>query len=272
MNRTLGLITAGILALGVTQANAAPITRVVMKVSDLATTAGGIVDPYLDWVNAGGVNEGVVGATSLTNNGIDLKDSWIDSNWGTIDSVRVAMHRDGQEVAFLEFDSAGTTKTDFFDLSNLTSSSWGTTGFPGQDLVNPYFTGQWFNIEGSPSNDRHWYVNNNWGGCGADRGWFVVMDGTTAPGYICSWEDNGVSAVGSNSRGFMYSTFQDVPDPDHQNFNDATIGIADVFSVSVTYDDGETTGGGTVPVPGTVLLLIPGLMGFAAMRRRRTNA
>lgn len=244
--------------------HATTVQRVVLKASDSSSPTGTVVDPYLDWINSVGVNEGVAGANSLTNNGIDFKDSWVDSNWGSVESARVSMYSAGVEVAFMEFMTAGTSKSNFFSLGNLTSSSWGTTGFPGQDLLNPYGSGQWFSTAGAVSNDRHWYVNNNWGGCGVDRGWFVVLDGTASPGYVCSWEDNGVAALGSNTRGFMYSTLFG-GSPSHQNFNSSTIGIADTFAISVTYEVA------VIPLPASAALLLSAFGGLALIRRRRAR-
>lgn len=264
--KTLKFAAAAVLALGITQAHAVPVTKVVMKVSDLAGATAPLIDPFNDWINAGGFNEGVAGAASLTNNGVDYKDSWVDTNWGMVHNVRVSMYSQGQEVAYLEFDPTGTTKSNFFDLSNLTSSTWGTTGFPGQDLVNPFGTGQFFRIEGSDGNNRHWYVNNNWGGCSVDRGWFVVLD--KASGYVCNWENTGVVALGNVTRGFMYSTRAGL-NPTHQNFNEGTIGIADVFAVSVTYDDGTVT---RASEPAALAIFGLGLVGLslAARRKRKT--
>ena len=252
--------------LSLSAAEAATVSRVVLKANDTTAQIGTRVDPYLDWINNTGVNEGVAGADSLVNNGIDLKDSWVDSNWGLVSSVRVSMYAQGNEVAYLEFAAAGTTKTNFFDLANLTASTWGTTGFPGQDLVNPFFSGQFFSIAGSIGNDRHWYVNNNWGGCGIDRGWFVVLDDTASPGYVCSWENIGVTRTGSNDRGFMYS-MRAGASPDHQNFNNPGIGIADLFAVTVTYDDANV-----VPLPGAGGLLLTVMGGMAVLRRRKRTA
>lgn len=240
---------------------AATVNRVVMKASDHGTPGYPVVDPYLDWIGTGGVNEGVVGADSVANNGIDFKDSWVDSNWGLVETVRVSMYSAEREVAYLEFDAAGTTKSDFFDLANLTGSTWGTAGFPGQDPVNPFSSGQFFSIEGSVNNDRHWYVNNNWGGCGADRGWFVVLDNTTS--NVCGWENTGSTALGANGRGFMYSI---LGGPGNFNLS-SNVGVADVFAVSVTYDDGNNPP--AIPVPGAAVLLASGLGGLGALRRRK---
>lgn len=239
---------ACLIAMTTAAAHASSVTRLVLKASDaLAAPGTTVVDPYLDWANAGGVNEGVAGATSVANNGIDYKDSWVDTNWGDVDSVRVSMFSNSVEVAYLEFDAAGTSKTDFFALANLTSSSWTDTGVPNN----------FFSIEGSATNDRHWYVNRNWGGCGSDAGWMVVLDGRASPSYACSWE-NDETGPGSANRGFLYSAGSAV-----ENFTTGNIGVADVFAVSVTT--------APVPVPASGLLLAGGI-GALVLRQRRKAA
>ena len=105
----IGLAVAAALCL-VGSAHAATVNRVVLKASDTTAQSGTtVVDPYEDWAATVGVNEGVTGADAIANNGIDFKDSWVDSNWGLVDSVRVSMHADVQgqlsEVAYFEFDA-----------------------------------------------------------------------------------------------------------------------------------------------------------------------
>ena len=262
----IGLAVAAALCL-VGSAHAATVNRVVLKASDTTAQSGTtVVDPYEDWAATVGVNEGVTGADAIANNGIDFKDSWVDSNWGLVDSVRVSMHADVQgqlsEVAYFEFDAAGTTKTDFFAPGNLTGSTWGSTGFPttGQS-GNPFATGEWFSAEGSWGDygDRHWYVNNNWGGCAVDRGWFMVLDRDGAPNdFICSWERDAAQATGTSDRGFMYSTASGM-----QQFNGGGYGVASVFSISVSYDDSVSA----VPVPASMGLL-GSAFGLLGLRRR----
>ncbi len=234
------------LGLGTTAADAA--TRLVMKVSDAPVASGTtVIDPYLDWTGTGGVNEGVAGATSLTNNGIDYKDSWVDTNWGDVTSVRVSMYTSAVEVAFMEFSAAGTAKDNFFSLANLTSSSWTDTGSP-----NNYFS-----IAGHNLIDRHWYVNRNYGGCTSDRGWMAVLDGRAAPSYACSWEDSR-TGTGSATRGFLYSD-----GPANENWTTGSVGVADVFAVTVTT--------APVPVPASGALLA-GALGALAWRKRKAVA
>lgn len=242
---------SGVLALAasVVAADASSVSRLVLKVSDAPAVSGtDVVDPYLDWINTGSVNEGVAGATSLTNNGVDYKDGWVDTNWGDVTSVRVSMFTASTEVAFMEFDASGTTKADFFAPSNLTSSSWTDTGSPNL----------FFSIAGDSVINRHWFVQRNYSGCSADRGWFAVLDGAASPSYPCSWENNQTDP-GSPTRGFLYSSASG-----NTNWTSGSVGVAEVFAVSVSY------AAAPVPIPASGALLICGIAGLAMRARRRS--
>lgn len=248
----VNLVTAGLLGFS-SVSTATVINKLAMKVNDSSASVGTVIDPYLDWVNSGGVNEGVSGATALVNNGIDYKDSWVDSNWSDVLSVRVSMYNQGSEVAFIDFNAAGTTKSNFFSQANVTSSSWTNIG-----------GGNFFSIAGDDFYNRNWFVENNYGGCGVDRGWMVVLENNSGP---CNWDNVGRSLLGSSSRGFLYSTLF-TTSPYHGNWNNTNdFAAADLFAVSVKYDDGSTTA--PVPAANTVLLLGTGLVGFAATLKRR---
>ncbi|MEC9432927.1 MAG: hypothetical protein VYD87_08460 [Pseudomonadota bacterium] len=236
-------------------AQALPVTSmVVMKVAD---SGPGTFDPYLDWIGAGGFNEGVAGAASLTNNGLDYKDSWVDSNWGDVLQVRVSMYTGGVEQAYMLFDASGTTKSDFFSVGNVIGSSWSDAAAGGSGS-----TGDFFSIAGDSSINRHWFVNNNYGGCGADVGHMVVLDGSTG---ACSWESSVVGA-GIADRAFIYSGVST-----ETNWTSGSPAVADVFAVQVMVED---TGSSTVPVPaaGGLIAAALGALGVAARGRRRRAA
>lgn len=220
-------------------------TEVVFKLNDSASYTGTKADALTSWTGTGGINEGVAGATELTENGIDYKSSFIDTNWSDVISVLVGIYNGGLLQAYVEFDAAGTTKENFFTLGNVLSSSWTDITTSGHNF---------FSIAGSTGNDRHWYINTHWGGCGSDTGHMVVLDGPSAT--ACNWEDIKVPG-GDDTRAFLYAIGSE-----DQNYNGTGIGQGDVFAVSVTYAIS------TVPVPASGLLLL-GALGAAGLKRRR---
>ncbi|ARE39966.1 hypothetical protein RGUI_1825 [Rhodovulum sp. P5] len=227
------------------QANAASI--LAMKLSDLTPDASsaGRLDAYSGWTDGTGWNEGVAGATDLVNNGIDYRNGSID--WAEVESVRVSMYSQGSEVAYVEFDAAGTTMTDFFAVANVSGSSW------PDDLTTDVHN--YFSIAGHTSNDRHWYINRNYGGCGSDVGHMVVLDGDGAD--ACSWETTRTDDIGLTNRGFLYST---LTTDTNWNNTGGQVGVADVFAVHVTV-------GGDVPLPASLVLMGTALGGLGAARR-----
>lgn len=244
----LGALLAACLALSGTQAAyAEPITILAMKLSD-STPAASDLDAHLGWVNDGGFNEGNAAAQLLIDNGLDYKNSIVDTDWANVSSVRVAMYRGGTEQAFIQF-SPGTSKADFFSAANVTASTYTDLGDGGNH----------FSIAGESSIDRHWYINNNYGGCPSDVGQWVVLD--RRPDYFCAWEDNRVDDVGSTDRGFLYAL-----GPVEQNWTTGAIGAADVHAVFVTIDIAQ------VPAPGTLALVAIGMLVLGVGGRRRATA
>ena len=229
-------------------AQAVPVSsRLVLKVSDATP---GAIDPNADWINNGGFNMGTPGAKTLLNNGIDFKDSFVDTNWIDVLTVRVSMYNQGNEVAFIEFDAAGTTKTDFFAQSNVTASNWAL-------LAGGH---NFFSIPGGGF-ERHWFVNTQYGGCGNDSGHFLVLDGSNG---ACPWE-NTRSGAGKDTRLFLYSTLGPTDGTFGDgaiNWNDNTggVGQADVFAVHVTTH---------VDLPATAAMSAAGVVTFVLLSYRR---
>jgi hypothetical protein len=241
------LLFAACLALGWVQlAHAVPTTILAMKLSD-STPSTSDLDAFLGWRDAGGFNEGNAAAQLLIDNGLDYKNSIVDTDWASVLSVRVAMYRNGLEQKFIQF-SPGTSKINFFTAANVTASSYTDLGDGGN----------FFSIAGDSGIDRHWFINNNYGGCGNDVGQWVVLDRRTTS-YVCGWEENRDHLVGSADRGFLYA-----PGTQEANWNNANVGIADVHAVFVTIDIAQV-----IPEPETHALLAAGLglLGFVARRR-----
>ncbi|WP_240705088.1 VPLPA-CTERM sorting domain-containing protein [Pacificoceanicola onchidii] len=223
-------------------ASAATVTEVVYKLNDSSSYTAPKASAVTTWTGTGGLNEGVLGATDLVENGIDFKSSFVDTNWGDVLSVLVGVYSGGILQAFIEFDAAGTTKENFYALSNVTSSSWTDLGAP----LN------YFSIDGDPVHDRNWFVNGGYGGCGSDNGFVMIKDGTTAP---CGWETSN-QGPGDATRLFLFAD-----SPTRQNYTSGEVGVGDVFAISVTYNVAP------VPIPASGLLLL-GAIGAMGLRRR----
>ena len=272
--KTKLLLVLTVSALAAGQAGAATIDRLVYKLTDtenqpiVPPPPGGGPPPVIEtadadasWLNAGGVNEGVLGADAQLNNGIDFKDAWVDdaANWAMVDSIRVSMWDNGSEVAFLEFAASGTTKNDFFDFANLTGSSWGASGPDGTENV--------FSIAGDAtgSTNRNWFVNDSYGGCLADVGYMAVVGVGSGP---CAWDDTGREQIGDTVRGFVYSESASA-----STWGSGDTGYADLFTVQVSYEDSPPPPTPSpVPVPAAGMLLLSGLGGIAFFRRFRKRS
>jgi hypothetical protein len=250
-----GLLAAG--ALTAPAAYAAPVTLLVYKLGADAAGANSIDslghgDLYAAWAASGGFNEGNASAMSLSNSTLDYKNSWADSvaNWTSAISIDVGMYQDGIEVAHMVFDP-GTDKVAFYSPANLVSTSY-------TDLSSGSFDGNYFSADGDTGVPRRWFVNQNYGGCPLDTGWFVVAD--TDSSHPCSWETTRVNDAG---RQFLFAE-----DAIRQNWNntDGTIGAADVFAITVTLDSEP------VPEPGSMGIVATTLAALGLVRRRRRPA
>lgn len=234
-------------------ASAATVTDVVYKLSDSSVHVGNrAIDPSVTWLTTGGLNQTVAGGALTTNNGVDYKSSFVDTNWADVLSARVAIFKNGVEKAFITFATAGTTKTNFFALKNGTGSSWTNLGTGS--------THNFFAAGGDNTVDRNWFVNSSYGGCGADVGNMVIIQ-NSSKSEPCGWANNRKATVGENTRAFLYSnTTAD------QNWTTGNIGVGDVFAISVTYNVPDVA---PVPLPAAAPLLLAALGGIGLMRRRK---
>ena len=53
------------------------------------------------------------------------------------------------------------------------------------DLTSSAFAGNYFSMAGHIELQRHFFINERYGGCGNDWGWLISASGTT-----CSWESS----------------------------------------------------------------------------------
>jgi hypothetical protein len=244
--------------IGISTAHAG--TLVVYKLGVDATGANAITpDVVTGWQTPGsfGTDASLTDATS------DYRNSWVDNatNWASVTSIDVGMYdANGDEVAYFDFagpdtvQGAGVTISDFFTPSDLVSTNY-------TDIPSP-FTGNYFSEAGDTQ--RHFFVQNNYGGCPSDMGWFVL---DTNGGEGCGWESyqQGLNTSGSD-RAFLYAL-----DNTLQNWNNNgngapdDVGSADVFAITVTSSLVSST-----PEPSTLLMLGSGLgaLGFIRIRRR----
>ncbi|XP_035677290.1 uncharacterized protein LOC118416308 [Branchiostoma floridae] len=128
------------------------------------------------------------------------------------------------EIRDLIFNGTGSNKDNWFSKSRLISSPW-------TDLKTEQTN--YFSIAGSahPHSSRRYYrrffINRNYGGCPADRGWLVVLDGYS---NYCLWERRN-----SGNPRILFSKL-----PTNVNFerDRANVGIADVMAIFIkTCDD-----------------------------------
>lgn len=236
---------------------------VVYQLGADSTGAKEITDVVAGWTTAGAFGSPL----SLNNDTADYRNNWVDNstNWASVTNIDVGMYNsDGTEVAHLDFagpdtaQGAGVTLGSFFNINDLASSNY-------TDIPDP-FTGNFFS-EAADSN-RHWFVNNNYGGCPNDVGWIVVdVNG----GEGCSWENSQQALnTSGNGRAFLYALGNT-----RQNWNNngiinspVEVGNADVFAITVTSALVTST-----PEPSTLLTLAGalGALGCGMRFRRRRD-
>ncbi|CAC5382006.1 unnamed protein product [Mytilus coruscus] len=99
-----------------------------------------------------------------------LIDNWSKHN---IDQVKVEIYKNGSVIAAFYFNGLGTNHFNWFSKENLLGTTY--TDLTRSSTVN------YFSIEGIE--ERHFYINEHFGGCPADEGWLLVRDvtGQVAP-------------------------------------------------------------------------------------------
>jgi hypothetical protein len=171
-------------------------------------------DPYAVYTGGTELNAADDAYLGVLKNADHYLNRVVTTDWNTaftVNEARVSVWNGETESAFVRFSAPGSTATNFFALANMTGSSW-------TDLTG----GNFFSAVGETTVNftRRWFINANYGGCGADTGWLTV----TAPGAGggCGWET--VYARPS----ILFSKV-----PLRQNWTSGMIGHGDTFTVFV---------------------------------------
>lgn len=138
--------------------------------------------------------------------------AFLDPAWASFTQARVEVVTGTVVAKFIEFDTVGSTPNDWFASDRHTASNW--TDLP----TDPNWqnnSGRFFTIFGGA---RDWYINLQWGGCPADRGWLMITRGN-----FCYWEGNSGDPVE-----IIYSVL-----PTHGGAPTAQTGYADSLIVFV---------------------------------------
>ena len=116
-------------------------------------------------------------------------DSSLNTLWSMSNRVRFTM-KHAQVSQYIIFDSTESEKETWFSPTRIIETSY-------SDL-NASSKFNFFSLQGEHSltkqdyhrgHSRRFFLNRNYGGCGVDYGWFVVVDGDTNEGrFLCSWE------------------------------------------------------------------------------------
>jgi len=131
-------------------------------------------DPDTLW-NGANTNGGNTALADRDLETLDYANPVYAAAWADFSEARIEAVTAGAPVAWIDFDTTSTTTTSWFAAAQITSSSW-------TDLAAGPFN--YFSIAGDAANGRRFFVNKNYGGCGADVGWLSVNSGASAP---CAW-------------------------------------------------------------------------------------
>jgi hypothetical protein len=221
-------------------ASADATSLLVFKLGNGASTIGALSQLYL---NGGSIRENDAAAQSLSNTAFDYRNAtFLDTpaNWATVQSVDVQMYSRGTLLRTIRF-SPGSSYDTFYTQANVIGGDYPNLATAGVNF---------FSITGDATYNRTFFINQNYGGCGNDAGYFVVLG---VGGAACSWEADRYSTT---NRAFLFSRADGA-----QNWNDERIGQADVFAISVNVPG--------VATPEPTALALFGLGALALGFRRR---
>ncbi len=150
-------------------------------------TGGAPVNPYNMWVGAG--TNTAFEANMNPMDGGSYASPFISTAWSTIapNRSRVEILDNGCLRNFIEFNSSGTDRENWFTQARITSSSF--SGITGG-------TYNYFSIAGDTGNQRQWFISRSYGGCNVDFGYLVVKGPTNA----CLWDNANWYQILSDER------------------------------------------------------------------------
>ena len=125
---------------------------------------------------------------------------YISSSWSTIapNTARVEICDNGSIINFINFNSSGSNKSDWFTQARIQQSSF-------SEITGGTYN--YFSIYGDIGNQRHWFINRSYGGCDVDFGYLCVKGGQTP---VCVWDNdnwyNVLSDEMTPGRAVGYST------------------------------------------------------------------
>ncbi|KAL9952126.1 hypothetical protein ACROYT_G039335 [Oculina patagonica] len=156
--------------------------------------------------------EFVTAALDVTNQYYEHYKNRVVMNWQTFNpsQAKVVLYERGVAKKELVFDASGTDKLNWFTVDKMISSPWTDVKTEPRN---------YFSIHGWCSGScRSFFINRNYGGCGADAGWLISV------GPFCSWETSP-----SRKNGVLYSKLSTYT---NWNSND-NVAVADVLAVFV---------------------------------------
>lgn len=124
------------------------------------------------------------------------------------------MYKDGREVAYVVFDTAGvTSKTAWMDCSRILDSSWTDLKSSSPNICGMDETG---------GVKRNFFINKVYGGCHGDAGWLMLKD-VGATGGCDEWD--------TTSRSLPYILYS--TDPTYVTWHNGNTGYGDSLAIFV---------------------------------------
>ncbi|XP_074643508.1 uncharacterized protein LOC141900491 isoform X1 [Tubulanus polymorphus] len=129
--------------------------------------------------------------------------------------VKVVYYTNCKEVAFITFNAANTNKTNWFNVTRVTSSSW--TSLNSTSSVYPQF-----GIAGDVDKTRRFFALQSYQVCGHDKIWMGVIDPGNIGLHPCNYDQR---------QGYPYFLYN--PTGISSIVNDEKLLVADTFTIYI---------------------------------------